>query len=626
MGLFDTIRDFIDPEPEDDKHDYNHAYFPPIALIEDVPGAGFPLGWGVQVALLQSKIVLNMMAILINEDLPELKKEIQDIEDAVDHENYLKALLEVLDFLAKLTKHKPEILSGAVAGLGKIISRLGRADNNLALDFTLSFEAMQNKLLENMIFKHLNSIEDYNSMYRHLPLPEVSHVFERDDWFADQRVAGPNPWTLERLDAPMANFPLTNEQYQDVMGGDDTYEEAIADGRVYKVDYAIMSVILQGSYPGPQKYIGAPIALFARGKDKEKLEVVAIQCGQADTEATPLLIRPTEGADESARTKWKMAKTYFQVSDGNYHEAISHLGRTHLLMSPFAIATDNVLGKAHPIGKLLKPHFEGTFSINNAAQASLIAQGGVIDRIMGGTIDMSRVVGGLGAVGISKNFDKNFPKLTLKARGVDDTEKLPYYPYRDCAMWCWDAIHQWVHDYVHICYKEEDGPAKDPTLNAWLAELTDHNKGRLSSIGENGCFPNRAYLIEALSFVIWTASVAHAAGNFPQKDIMSYTPAMPLAAYTPPPTKSGIYTEQDWMNMLPPMEATILQLNTGTLLGGIYYTRLGKYGDDYFQDPDIREALAKFQAQLEVLESKMIETFPEYHYLRPCQIPQSINI
>ena len=42
--------------------------------------------------------------------------------------------------------------------------------------------------------------------------------------------------------------------------------------------------------------------------------------------------------------------------------AVSHLGRTHLFIEPFVIATERQLGENHPLRLLLRPHFEGTLA------------------------------------------------------------------------------------------------------------------------------------------------------------------------------------------------------------------------------------------------------------------------
>ena len=65
------------------------------------------------------------------------------------------------------------------------------------------------------------------------------------------------------------------------------------------------------------------------------------------------------------------------------------------------------------------------------------------------------------------------------------------------------------------------------------------------------------------------------------------------------------------------------------LLGSVYFTRLGDYGDDYFTDPVIQNHLAKFQQELIKIEEEINErnkTRTPYEFLLPSKIPQSINI
>ena len=79
---------------------------------------------------------------------------------------------------------------------------------------------------------------------------------------------------------------------------------------------------------------------------------VAIQCIQ-HPEDTPIL------TPQSGKYAWLFAKTIVQIADANYHEAVTHLGRTHLFVGPFAIATRRQLLDHHPLSLLLRPHFEG---------------------------------------------------------------------------------------------------------------------------------------------------------------------------------------------------------------------------------------------------------------------------
>src|SRR5215469_2595318 len=61
-----------------------------------------------------------------------------------------------------------------------------------------------------------------------------------DTVFADMRVAGPNPLVIVKMTGPIAKFPITNQQFQSVMGNNDDLDTAIAQGRVYIADYAAL--------------------------------------------------------------------------------------------------------------------------------------------------------------------------------------------------------------------------------------------------------------------------------------------------------------------------------------------------------------------------------------------------
>jgi arachidonate 15-lipoxygenase len=137
------------------------------------------------------------------------------------------------------------------------------------------------------------------------------------------------------------------------------------------------------------------------------------------------------------------------------------------------------------------------------------------------------------------------------------------------------------------------------------------------------------YLVDAATLIIFTASVQHAAVNFPQKGIMSYAPAIPLAGYLPASILKGKISEQDYLNFLPPLEQAQRQSNLLRLLGSIYYNKLGDYPNQHFTDPSVKPLLDNFHSRLQQVEATIKqrnENRPVYEYLLPSKIPQSINI
>jgi hypothetical protein len=65
------------------------------------------------------------------------------------------------------------------------------------------------------------SLDDCKNLFKTLPLPPIADTFQDDTVFADMRVAGPNPLVIVKMTGPIAKFPVTNQQFQSVMGNND---------------------------------------------------------------------------------------------------------------------------------------------------------------------------------------------------------------------------------------------------------------------------------------------------------------------------------------------------------------------------------------------------------------------
>jgi arachidonate 15-lipoxygenase len=103
---------------------------------------------------------------------------------------------------------------------------------------------------------------------------------------------------------------------------------------------------------------------------------------------------------------------------------------------------------------------------------------------------------------------------------------------------------------------------------------------------------------------------------------------MPLAGFRPTPVPPAA-TEQDFLDLLPPLSSARRQIVILYVLGTIHYTRLGAYGAGEICDPRVQPALQAFQQEL-LAAGRLIEernlVRPPYPFLAPAGIPQSINI
>lgn len=468
----------------------------------------------------------------------------------------------------------------------------------------------------------------FADQFQTVVVPNVVATTMSDACFARMRVAGPNPLLIRKVDALPEKFPVDKERFAALTG--ESLEQALASGRVFLVDYEKLAHVTAGDFPAGQKYISAPYALFVRKDGHQSASPVAIQCGREPGNSNPVFYR-----DDGE--SWELAKLHVQSADGNYHELISHLGLTHLLIEPFAVASHRNLAQQHPVYLLLLPHFQGTMFINNAALTSLINPGGTVDMLLAGTIEADWKVTTNALA--SLDFNAHMLPANLETRGVADKAVLPEYPYRDDALLVWGAIESWVRDYLSIYYNSDADIVGDTELQAWYRDLVSPDGGCIKGLGEplpdgGTGLCSFAYLVRVVTMVIFTSSAQHASVNFPQLFVMSYSPAMPLATYAPPPIQiSGELPANTDLAHLPPLQMSYLQLLVGQLLGGIYFTRLGQYDrhqrGSWFTDPRVAEPLAAFQNNLVAVEREIgarnLER-PTYEPLLPSRIPQSINI
>lgn len=648
FGLLDVA-----PPRSPDAYKYNYTYVAPLAMLQSVPKADKPsLGWMVRVVWQSLRIAKNRVTWALNTGRAvQPGDEVLTFSGEGDLPGSTTLNLEHLglpeiDLLAaNFDDELPTVgvRLGSDPGIGEELLSFGHEQDTVRDGFTTHAHAMEiatkmmkfgitNPLdvLETVLRSLLDgptgrptSLDDYRELFATLPKPWLFNRPEDDETFAWMRVAGWNPLVIERISALPANFSVTEDMFGQAMNdGFDSLEHAAREGRLYLANYSMLSNVVNGSFPVGPKYCFAPLALFAlpRGTGKRRLRPIAIQCGQ-----DPRDYRTYTPADGEL---WRKAKLIVSCADANHHELVSHLGRTHLLIEPIVIATHRVLGEDHPIGRLLMPHFEGTLSINDEAQSKLIRKGFAVDRLMAGTIEASRTIA-VEALSIPY-FNEGFLPKALAARGVLD-EDLDY-PYRDDALLVWSAIERWVTAYVGHHYASDTQVSGDQQLCRWATEIVARDGGRLLGFGEDGKgkLTTTWYLIKALTMIIFTSSAQHAAVNFAQADLMTFTPAVPLSTYRGAPLSKAESENNPTLDMLAPMDMAMLQVEFLSLLGGVYHTKLGAYPTFWFRDVALHHALEQFQKELvdigKVIEERNRTRLGPYPYFIPERIPQSINI
>ena len=217
------------------------------------------------------------------------------------------------------------------------------------------------------------------------------------------------------------------------------------------------------------------------------------------------------------------------------------------------MATMRNLPDAHPLYKLLQPHFRHTIGINSRAREVLINDGGIIDQTFS--------IGGKGKEMLMQRASKVYDvqganiKENVTKRGVNDPTLLPNYHFRDDGILIWNAIESYVTEIIGIFYKSDDDVKKDTEVQSWANDVHFHAFPGYYGASDGHGFPekmeSREDLIRYCTLIMYTGSAQHAAINFGQFDIYGYAPNSPFTLRKPPPAKKGVSTFATILESLP---------------------------------------------------------------------------
>ena len=456
------------------------------------------------------------------------------------------------------------------------------------------------------------------------PNEEFLDDFNDDVHFALQRVAGINPVAIQGLSIEANPLPENFKEAKSVVNKltNQTYEEALKDGRLYITNYQILKEMTENlkKVDGiTTQYTTDPIALYYR-QDNGLLQPLAIQLYVTKpTSETNPIYTPADGK------YWLMAKNYVQTADGVLAIMLVHTTHTHYTIESIIIASYRNLPPRHPLFPLIYPQFRGTLGLDhivNYFRPYGHNQIPPVASIMPGNEEMLLKFIGEGMR--TYNFkDKSFIN-DINKRLVEDPNL--FYPYRDDGKLLWDAIHEFVREYVNIYYKSDQDVVEDFELQAWADEIG-------GSLEEKKCqfpgFPTKLntidQVIEIIGNIIFIASAHHSAIHYTMYQHLAYVPNMPLSLYAPPSINSeGL----DLMKLLATFYNTIIQ-SFGFYINNIKVIRIGKYNLSMF-DGRSNEIIKKYQEKLQEISNEVNarnqeRIFP-YIFLDPKNIANSIIV
>ncbi|KAL5011283.1 hypothetical protein ScPMuIL_009834 [Solemya velum] len=453
-----------------------------------------------------------------------------------------------------------------------------------------------------------------------LPEGAQQHRFGNDVVFGLQRIASMNHSLIELCEKIPENFDVSDDILRPYLEGW-TLQQVIDAKRLFIVNLAILEDI-----PCRKDFVGcAPMALFLVN-DKQQLAPIAIQLFQKKGPDNPVFL-PSD-----PRYTWLLAKMWFNNADAAYHQSLTHLGFTHLLMEGVTVATHRNLSQSHPLFKLLAHHFLYLIAINTRGLEVLISPNGWVDKTM--NIGLA----GMFAL-IKKGIDMwrldvhgTLPE-DLKRRGVYSSNVLPGYHFRDDALLHYHAIHNYVAKYVALYYDVPEKIKSDWEVQGWGEELVkEREKGGcgLKGVPKNGKFETREDLVLVLTSIIFTCTVSHASTNFPQYDEYAYPPNYPSLMRGVPPKDKSEKTEEDVLKSLPDKPTTLDIMIVTKILSGKGTNSLGNFEVQYIFDPEAKKIVEEFREEISEVskEIKMRnqKRLPPYLYLDPDIVPNSISI
>ncbi|XP_010673575.2 linoleate 13S-lipoxygenase 2-1, chloroplastic [Beta vulgaris subsp. vulgaris] len=495
----------------------------------------------------------------------------------------------------------------------------------------------QHGLLQDMLPRLIRTVSNLQDNMLRFELPKM---FDRDrfSWFRDeefsrQTLAGLNPVSIKRvtewplksnLDPSIYGPPesaLTTELVEGQMKGSMTVEEALAEKRLFIIDYhdAYLPFVNKvRELKGATLYGSRTLFIF----DGETLLPLAIELTRPPLDGKPQWKKVfTPGTCATSSWLWKLAKAHALSHDSGYHQLVSHWLRTHCCTEPYIIAANRQLSTMHPIHRLLHPYFRYTIEINALARQALINAGGIIESSFAPgkyALELSSVI-----YGLEWRFDHEALPADLLSRGmaVEDPSAphgvkliIEDYPYASDGLELWGIIKQWVTDYVSHYYPDPTLVESDQELQAFWTEVRIVGHGDKKDEPWWPTLKTPQDLIHIITTIIWVTSGHHAAVNFGQYAYAGYFPNRPTIARTKMPTEDP--TEAEWKRFSERPEETLLQCYPSqiqaTRVMAILDVLSGHSPDEEYLgenmepswevEPNIKAAFEKFNGRLKELE------------------------
>ncbi|KAG4958874.1 hypothetical protein JHK87_035507 [Glycine soja] len=412
-----------------------------------------------------------------------------------------------------------------------------------------------------------------NKKTLHFDTPEAV----KNEEFARETLSGVNPYSIQlvkewplrsKLDPEIYGPPesaITREIIESQIIGYRTVEEAIVEKKLFMLDYHdlfLPYVSKVREIKGTTLYGSRTLFFLTK---QGTLKPLAIELTRPIMDGKPQWKQVFTPASHSTDLwLWRLAKAHVLAHDSGYHELVNHWLRTHCALEPFIIATNRQLSTMHPVYKLLHPHMRYTMEINSLAREVLICANGIIE-ISFSTNKYSMEISSV-AYDQLWRFDLQALPNDLIHRGMalEDPNApqglmltIEDYPFANDGLLIWDAIKQWVTEYINHYYSNSSVVKSDQELQAWWTEIQKVGHGDKYKEPWWPSLETPKDLIDIITTIAWIASGHHAAVNFAQYTYGGYFPNRPTIARIKMPTEDP--SKEEWENFLKNPEQTLLE-------------------------------------------------------------------
>ncbi|XP_067339168.1 arachidonate 12-lipoxygenase, 12R-type-like isoform X2 [Channa argus] len=433
----------------------------------------------------------------------------------------------------------------------------------------------------------------------------VAEHWKEDDFYGSQFLNAVNPNVITRCSELPPNFPVTEEMVKSFLEQGSSLQMEMMKGNIFVYNLKWMDGIPTKVYNGESLHVATGFCLFYMNPEN-KLKPIAIQLHQQPSEDNPIFL-PSD-----SETDWLLAKMFIKNADLMQHQSVYHLMNTHYLAEAFTVATLRCLPGVHPLYKLLIPHTRYTLAACKKCS--------------------------FGYEGLTELMRRAFSEVTysslclpenITTRGLDT---IPDFYYRDDGLKLWNIINNFVKGILEYYYPSDSDVQKDTELQEWISEIFNHGFLANKDSGIPAKFHAVEEVIKFITMVIFTVTAQHAAVNSGLFDYTSWVPNGSLLLHKPPPTTKGQSSMKTILETLPNIGETASFAAMAWELSNKYQDMvpLGSYPEEHFDEPEPKETIKEFQAELsklsEAIATRNLLLKVPYTYLNPTEIENSVAI